>query len=134
MSRKCGACDVCCTVLEIVELKKPKSEPCPNMTGCGTKRCGIYSSRPSECETWKCLWLEGHGSSDARPDRSGLMFMTSESSFGSAILVHVLKSGADKKPVGVKAMDKMRRLANANQRNLLVRHLECQVKTEIKMM
>ena len=53
--RQCGDCSLCCKVMRIPELDKPKDEWCPNFArGCG---CRIYTDRPPSCRTFNCLWL-----------------------------------------------------------------------------
>jgi len=55
VSRQCGDCSLCCKVLRIPELEKPKDQWCPNfMAGTG---CGIYPDRPSSCRDFVCRWL-----------------------------------------------------------------------------
>ncbi len=53
--RQCGDCSLCCKVLAIPELKKPKDEWCPNFVA-GTG-CGIYADRPPSCHNFACQWL-----------------------------------------------------------------------------
>ena len=53
--RQCGDCSLCCKVLRIPELEKPKDHWCPNfMAGTG---CGIYPDRPASCRDFVCQWL-----------------------------------------------------------------------------
>jgi hypothetical protein len=61
--RQCGDCSLCCKLLQIPELKKPKDVWCPNFrTGAG---CGIYADRPGSCRTFVCQWL---ADSDVGPE------------------------------------------------------------------
>jgi len=53
--RQCGDCSLCCKLLAIPELKKPKDEWCPNFVA-GTG-CGIYADRPPSCRDFSCRWL-----------------------------------------------------------------------------
>ncbi len=63
---------MCCVFTTIDELDKPWGKPCQHLDG---KSCGIYhQKRPEPCETFRCLWLEGYGTPEARPDRCGVMF------------------------------------------------------------
>lgn len=75
--RFCGACDVCCTVLDFeVEgvIDKKAGEPCPHLAPEG--RCGNYDNRWSICKRFRCEWLWGEfGREDDRPDKSGLLFV-----------------------------------------------------------
>ena len=53
--RSCGSCTLCCKVLGIDEIKKPRNEWCPHCEK--SKGCKIYLERPSECRNFECLWL-----------------------------------------------------------------------------
>jgi len=53
--RQCGDCSLCCKVLAIPELEKPKDQWCPNFAaGSG---CRIYPDRPPSCRDFVCRWL-----------------------------------------------------------------------------
>jgi hypothetical protein len=53
--RSCGSCALCCKVMRIDTISKPKLKWCPN---CEIgKGCRIYFSKPDECTTFQCLWL-----------------------------------------------------------------------------
>jgi hypothetical protein len=53
--RQCGDCSLCCKVLGIPELDKPKDSWCPNfLAGTG---CRIYADRPRSCHNFVCRWL-----------------------------------------------------------------------------
>ncbi len=53
--RQCGDCSLCCKVLGIPELDKPKDSWCPNFApGIG---CRIYGDRPPSCRNFNCRWL-----------------------------------------------------------------------------
>lgn len=53
--RQCGDCSLCCKVLGIPELEKPKDLWCANFaTGTG---CRIYLDRPPSCRDFVCRWL-----------------------------------------------------------------------------
>jgi hypothetical protein len=54
-NRQCGDCSLCCKVLGIPELEKPKDSWCPNfLAGTG---CRIYADRPPSCRNFVCRWL-----------------------------------------------------------------------------
>jgi len=54
-NKQCGDCSLCCKVLGIPELDKPKDAWCPNfLAGTG---CGIYADRPPSCRNFVCRWL-----------------------------------------------------------------------------
>ena len=67
--RSCGDCTACCTTMGVPELSKAHNSPCEHNTGTG---CGIYDTRPQSCRAFECLWLQGHGLPEQRPDRLGL--------------------------------------------------------------
>jgi Fe-S-cluster containining protein len=68
--RECGGCTLCCKVMGIQEgeFHKPKDEWCPH-TKKGTG-CGCYSTRPTKCRDFSCMWLTGQfGQTEHRPDK-----------------------------------------------------------------
>ncbi len=53
--RSCDGCTMCCKLLEVVTLKKPRHKWCPDCAiGSG---CKIYESRPQECRDFYCGWM-----------------------------------------------------------------------------
>lgn len=68
--RRCGACDLCCTVLRVDVLKKPGGVRCEHQRREGAG-CGIYPDRPQICRAYRCLWLRGGLREEDRPDRLG---------------------------------------------------------------
>lgn len=70
--RQCGDCSLCCKLLEIPELNKPKDAWCPNFqSGAG---CGIYAERPHSCRTFVCRWLADPGiGPEWKPNRCKMM-------------------------------------------------------------
>lgn len=56
-TRTCGTCTLCCKVLGIDALDKPRGQWC---THCATgKGCTIYADRPAECGSFDCLYIQG---------------------------------------------------------------------------
>jgi len=53
--RQCGDCSLCCKLLGIPELDKPKDVWCHNFAA-GTG-CRIYADRPPSCHNFVCRWL-----------------------------------------------------------------------------
>lgn len=80
-SNHCGGCTMCCKLLDIAELDKPKDKWCPDCAiGLG---CTIYDARPAPCRDFACLWLESQSTANPlpgslRPDRSRMMLYFSE--------------------------------------------------------
>ncbi|GGC78748.1 hypothetical protein [Chelatococcus reniformis] len=73
--RQCGTCALCCKVMGIVELDKPRGRWCPHCRpGQG---CTTYDDRPEECRTFSCLWLtQDFLGEEWKPDRSKLVLYT----------------------------------------------------------
>jgi hypothetical protein len=55
MAKECGDCSLCCKLLDIPELDKPRGQWCPHVIP--KRGCSIYSSRPGSCQNFVCLWL-----------------------------------------------------------------------------
>jgi hypothetical protein len=55
-ARACGACSLCCKLLEIGETDKPADQWCPHCRP-GKGGCSIYDHRPSTCREFLCQWL-----------------------------------------------------------------------------
>lgn len=54
-TRSCDGCTLCCKLLRIEALDKPRSQWCAHCdVGVG---CKIYEERPSECRTFDCGYL-----------------------------------------------------------------------------
>jgi len=72
--RNCDGCSLCCMVLEINELNKPKGVWC---THCSTRKaCDIYDRRPDECEKFYCGWLmNGHLGPEWKPSKSKIVLV-----------------------------------------------------------
>jgi hypothetical protein len=66
-ARACGTCSLCCTVMGVSEIAKPRNVKCDCLTPLG--RCGIYADRPDSCRQFKCLWLQGALPEGLRPER-----------------------------------------------------------------
>lgn len=73
--RECGSCYSCCVWLGISELRKYTGQSCKHLCGTSdpTKRCSIYSQRPSACSNYECLWRAGWGPDNLRPSESGIL-------------------------------------------------------------
>lgn len=67
-SRTCGDCQACCTGMNIAALEKPRQTRCPHQCATG---CAIYQTRPTECVEYLCLWRQGWGDENQRPDKLG---------------------------------------------------------------
>jgi hypothetical protein len=73
--KSCGTCGMCCKLMAIPTLGKPRHSWCPKYVQ--RQGCGIYADRPSECAAFECLYLTADGLDDAwRPDRAKFMIWT----------------------------------------------------------
>jgi hypothetical protein len=54
--KQCGDCSLCCKIMAITELNKPKDAWCDHVIK--KRGCGIYETRPHSCRAFKCLWLQ----------------------------------------------------------------------------
>jgi len=82
----CGSCTLCCKVMGIEELAKPRNTWCPHCDK--GKGCRIYDTpaKPRECTAYKCLWLSTQSFEDPtlrlpqrfRPDRTRIVVDTFE--------------------------------------------------------
>lgn len=75
--RACGTCTLCCKILGITELAKPKGEWCRH---CDVGRgCRIYDGRPPSCRTFICGYLGWPGAGEHWfPARSGMLLIGDE--------------------------------------------------------
>lgn len=56
--RECGGCRLCCKVLAVQEIDKPRGQWCPHNTKPNAPGgCSIYDRRPAQCSDFQCLWL-----------------------------------------------------------------------------
>ena len=93
--RSCGECTLCCTAMGVPELSKPHYERCSKLG----PRCTIYSARPKSCRAFECLWLQGLGEPEHRPDHSGLVLAVTVKNgilgpAGTVIVAHEVEPGA----------------------------------------
>ena len=82
----CGSCNLCCKVLGIAEINKPRDTWCPHCDK--GKACRIYDTpaKPKECTAYNCLWLATQSLEDPtlrmperfRPDRTKVVVDTFE--------------------------------------------------------
>lgn len=53
--KQCGDCSLCCKLMAIPELNKPRDSWCDHVIK--KHGCGIYETRPGACRAFQCLWL-----------------------------------------------------------------------------
>jgi hypothetical protein len=77
---------MCCKLLSIDELAKPRLEWCPHCAG--RRRCDIYSQRPAPCAAFRCGYLTQSILDDVwKPSRSKLIVTFEPES--NRVVVHV---------------------------------------------
>ncbi len=87
MSRACGACTLCCKVMGIKALDKPRDVWCSHASRGG---CSIYADRPEECRTFSCLWLlEENLGPEWKPDKSKLVLTVNQAGRRNMVYVDV---------------------------------------------
>lgn len=53
--RSCGACSLCCKLMDVPEVNAPQGQWCKHCApGHG---CKIYLMRPTVCQTYNCWWV-----------------------------------------------------------------------------
>jgi hypothetical protein len=74
MSRRCGDCTVCCTLMGVPDLEPDGKLPGDRCSHACSRGCRIYAARPTSCRQFECLWLQGGLPKPFRPDRVGIVF------------------------------------------------------------
>lgn len=70
ITRSCGDCQLCCTLVPVRELGKGANARCGYQRF--AKGCTIYDRRPMPCRLWSCRWLTDSTTiAMRRPDRAG---------------------------------------------------------------
>jgi len=82
--RSCAGCTMCCKLLAVEALAKPRGVLCPHCTaGVG---CGIYPTRPEECQRFYCAFMSDAGLGEHwRPANAKMMIVRER----TGIVVHV---------------------------------------------
>jgi hypothetical protein len=62
--RKCGDCNLCCTLIAVEAVEKPAFTPCQHECAAG---CAIYATRPMQCRGFLCMWAMGAGPDHLKP-------------------------------------------------------------------
>jgi len=71
VTRECGSCSACCQVLEVRATGSAAWSRCASQRDGGG--CASYETRPECCARYRCLWLDGEGEEEDRPDRAGVI-------------------------------------------------------------
>lgn len=93
--RSCGTCSMCCKLFDIDWLDRPK----PAGRWCHHCRpgsgCAIWSSRPSPCATFFCMWRRLAALGDEwRPDRAGFIISQAQNAHQWNVTVDPTRPGA----------------------------------------
>lgn len=117
--RSCAGCTMCCKLLGIEALEKPRLTLCEHCTV--GKGCGIYEERPVECADFYCAWLVNPNLGDEWRPRDAKM-MVSFDAVSNRVVVHVDPSRSDawKKQPHYRQIKNMAMQALRNQGHLLV--------------
>lgn len=67
--RTCGDCRLCCKVMAIGELQKPRNIWCHFCNLKAGPGCSIYDARPEECREYECAWLLGAFPESFKPNK-----------------------------------------------------------------
>ena len=94
--RDCSGCAMCCMVLGIGELDKPKGVWCPH---CSTRRsCDTYETRPEECRTFNCGYLTNPNVGEEwKPTKSKLILVSDMGGNRLTVQVHPSRPDAWRK-------------------------------------
>jgi hypothetical protein len=87
--RQCGDCSLCCKLLGVPEIDKPRGEWCRHCRP-GSGGCSIYDDRPPICRGYLCAWLAGFIDDTWRPSDCGMVVDADYDESGATmIFVHV---------------------------------------------
>lgn len=89
MPNHCGDCRMCCKVMAVQDLEKPRGKWCAHACDHG---CAIYPQRPESCATYSCGWLQSQTEPGMRPmlpalrpDRCGAILNSSRDAKAMAV-------------------------------------------------
>jgi hypothetical protein len=75
--RRCGPCTLCCKVMEITELNKPRGVWCPHRKA--DVGCSIHGHHPASCQGFQCQWiLDPALPFKLRPDQTKVVLTSDE--------------------------------------------------------
>lgn len=72
MAGECGDCGLCCSLIGVEALAKPRGQWCRHFSrGAG---CTVYENRPHDCRHFACAYITVDGLPEEwRPDRAGFL-------------------------------------------------------------
>jgi hypothetical protein len=71
MKRECGTCSLCCKLMPVPQLNKPRDQRCQYQKH--AKGCTVHgtAAQPPACKLWYCRWLVNDDAADLRrPDHA----------------------------------------------------------------
>lgn len=91
VSRRCGSCTVCCTLMNIPEFNSPAGSHCPNECASG---CSIHATKPEACKSYECAWLGSGLDVEFRPDNIKVMISLYNTPLGNCVVAQETVKGA----------------------------------------
>jgi hypothetical protein len=84
--KSCGACMLCCKLLDIAEISKPGNQWCPKARpGSG---CSIHGAHPQTCRTFLCDWTRNPALGEEwRPSRAKFLITADENGRSAKVVV-----------------------------------------------
>jgi hypothetical protein len=91
--RTCKDCTLCCKLLEVAPLAKPRAVWC---THCDQKRgCGIYDDRPAACQSFYCGYRRlAHIDERWKPSKAKFLINYEQAAHRIVIHVDPIRAGA----------------------------------------
>jgi len=97
MALNCGACNLCCKVLQVPDIKKPSNMLCWHTGihgGCKVHHLKDTDETLMACKQFKCLWLASQATETPmprymRPDQLHVMFGPQDREDDTLCYVHV---------------------------------------------
>ncbi len=118
MTKECGDCTLCCKIMSVPELNKPKDTWCSHVVKKGG--CGIYETRPHACREFRCLWLKDAGiPADWKPNKAKFL-MVDESPTELVVHVEANFPGAWRKEPCLTALRTMAQQAQSLKRLVVI--------------
>lgn len=91
-TRSCGDCTLCCKVMGIDALEKPRGSWCTNCDA--SKGCKIYETKPQECTDFQCGYITNPNLGEEwKPNHSKIIILPEDG--GNRIAAHVDTSRPD---------------------------------------
>lgn len=92
----CGSCTLCCKVMAVTEIDKPRGVWCGDCDkGVG---CRVYADRPPSCAEFDCVWLQSQSqpsmkkmAPELRPDRCHVVLTSTaeDGPYAAGLVAHV---------------------------------------------